>query len=268
MGSALLRGLPFVLLALAGWWLAHIPGLLMGVALAVWLEHSGLTGKFLAGLQQAGAGQTPFSAEHCWFMLLGYLAKLNGRVMPAHIQAARLEMRRQGLDGYRYQAAIAAFNQGKTQELAALKSSLRAHFSTSQDAERLLSSAWRLVWAEGSASRVQYQVLRQCGQWLGVSTERLLQLEQQARPGKAGQAAQGMKVRLSERDAALRLLGLQPPVSDFARIKLAYRRLLSEHHPDRLTGAGASAREIEQANVKTRELHAAYELLRQYYRQR
>lgn len=267
MGSPLLRSLPFVLLPLMGWWLVHIPGLLMGVAVAVWLEHSGLTAKLLAELGAKG-GRAAFGAEHSWFMLLGHLAKLNGRVMPAHIQAARLEMRRLGLDGYRYQAAIAAFNQGKSQELAALKASLRAHFSAPQDAERLLSSAWRLVWAEGAASRAQYQVLRQCAQWLRVSAERLLQLEQQAKPAKAGKAAQGMKVRLSERDKALRLLGLQPPVSDFARIRLAYRRLLSEHHPDRLMGAGACDREVERANAKTRELHAAYELLRQYYRQR
>lgn len=268
MGSNPLTWLPLAILALVGWLLAQIPGLLLGVAIAVWLDRSGLLSRGIRRWQAARNRPAPFAAEPCWFMLLGYLAKRNGRVLPAHIQAARLEMRRLGLDGYRYQAAIAAFNQGKELELDNLRSSLRAHFAVPAAADKLLASAWRLVWAEGKASREQYQALRQCADWLSVSTERLLQLEQQARPARSKEAAGSMKLRLTDRDRALQLLGLKPPVDDFAVIRRAYRRLLSEHHPDRLMGAGASAREVEQANEKTGQLHAAYDILRRYYRQR
>lgn len=268
MGGTLLIWLPFLVLALLGWLLAGIPGVLLGVVIAVWLERSGQTARWLKHWQSTRQQAAAYTAEHSWFMLLGFLAKSNGRVLPEHIQAARLEMRRLGLDGYRYQAAIAAFNQGKEQELDVLRSSLRAHFSQPAQADRLLSSAWRLVWAEGRASRAQYQALRRCAGWMSVSTERLLQLEQQARPARKAPREGSMKVRLTQRDRALQQLGLRPPVDDFALVRRAYRRLLSEHHPDRLMGAGASAREIERATEKTSELHAAYEVLRRYYRQR
>lgn len=267
----ILPALLVLVLALLGWWLASIPGLLLGTILAVWLDRR-LGSKGWAGVQERlrpakGRAEQAGAASQVQFMLLGHLAKINGRVLPEHIQQARVEMRRLGLDGYPYQAAIAAFNQGKDMELAALRRDLQRLFRQDLAAEQLLLSAWRLVWAEGRASRGQYQVLKQCANWLSVSTGRLLQLEQQVRP-KPRQKASSMRVRLSERDKALQLLGLQPPIDDFARIRQAYRRLLSENHPDRLIGAGANEARVQQANEETRALHEAYSLLRQYYRKR
>lgn len=257
-------------LAITGWWLASIPGLLLGTLLGVWLDRR-LGNKGWSRLQNmlpAGrpAGKAAASASQVQFMLLGHLAKLHGRVLPAHIQQARVEMRRLGLDGYPYQAAIAAFNQGKGMELKALRRDLQRAFRQDLAAEQLLLSAWRLVWAQGRADREQYQALKQCAGWLSVGTGRLLQLEQQVKP--QSRPASGMRVRLDERDRALRLLGLQPPVEDFSRVRQAYRRLLSEHHPDRLIGAGASEEQVQRANEKTRALHDAYSVLRRHYQSR
>ena len=257
-------------LAMLGWLLASIPGLLLGTLLAVWLDRR-LGSKGWDSLRhKLGAGRPArrqaATASQVQFMLLGHLAKLNGRVLPAHIQQARMEMRRLGLDGYPYQAAIAAFNQGKGMELKALRRDLQQAFGRSLDAEQLLLSAWRLVWSQGRSSREQYQALRQCASWLSVDTARLLQLEQQVRP--RARTGSSMQVRLGERDSALRLLGLQPPVEDFSLIRKAYRKLLSEHHPDRLIGAGASEEQVRHANETTRALHDAYSLLRRYYQAR
>ena len=58
------------------------------------------------------------------------------------------------------------------------------------------------------------------------------------------------------------MLGLQRDASP-DEIKLAYRRLLKRHHPDKLTAKGVSAAELARATEKTRELTAAYERIRE-----
>lgn len=246
-----------------------LSGLVLLAALyAVWAGRR-RGDKDRAGLRNEGgraAERKAAQVGRAQFMLLGHLAKLNGRVLPAHIQQARVEMRLLGLDEPGCQAAIAAFNQGKGMELKALRRDMQRAFAQDLAAEQLLLSAWRLVWAQGHAGRVEYQVLRQCAGWLSVSTERLLQLEQQVKPRP--QRISSMQVRLGEREQALRLLGLQPPVEDFARVRQAYRKQLGENHPDRLIGAGASDEQVQQANEKTRALHEAYRLLRKHHQSR
>ncbi|MNY76158.1 DnaJ-like protein DjlA [compost metagenome] len=46
-------------------------------------------------------------------------------------------------------------------------------------------------------------------------------------------------------------------------IKRAYRRLLSQNHPDKLAGSGASPALVRAATDRTRELHNAYNLIRE-----
>ena len=47
------------------------------------------------------------------------------------------------------------------------------------------------------------------------------------------------------------------------QIKLAYRRLIGKHHPDKLAARGISPTELARATEKTRELTAAYERIRE-----
>ena len=61
--------------------------------------------------------------------------------------------------------------------------------------------------------------------------------------------------------AALRLLGVEPD-TEADRVKQAYRRLLSRHHPDKLVGSGASEAKVREATELTRELHQAYAMIR------
>ena len=62
------------------------------------------------------------------------------------------------------------------------------------------------------------------------------------------------------RDNPYRVFGLTSEASD-AEIELAYRRLISQYHPDRLSGA---APELQaQAETKAREINTAYDRIRQ-----
>jgi DnaJ-domain-containing protein 1 len=59
-------------------------------------------------------------------------------------------------------------------------------------------------------------------------------------------------------DGAYRVLGVAPSASD-DEVKIAYRRLMNEHHPDKLAGRGVAESAIASAEQKTREILAAYE---------
>jgi len=250
-----------VIATVLGLLVASIPGAILGVVLGALVDRYLAFPSWSALWQKLGRQSVTYSAEHSQFMLLGYLAKINGRVLPAHIQQVRMEMRRLGLEGYKYQAAITAFSQGKNAQLTDLRAGLQACFR-GEKAEQLLLSAWRVIWAERKVTPLQRKTLEYCAKWLGVKSARLTELELQVRPSQTNKPA----VKQTELGQALAVLGLSSTTNSFTQVQRAYRRLLSENHPDKLIGAGASRSKIERANEITQDLHSAYAVLRKHYR--
>ena len=62
------------------------------------------------------------------------------------------------------------------------------------------------------------------------------------------------------RENPYRVFGLTADASD-AEVDQAYRRLISQYHPDRLEGAAPELR--QQAEARARELNAAYDRIKQ-----
>ena len=60
----------------------------------------------------------------------------------------------------------------------------------------------------------------------------------------------------SPRDNPYSVLGLTEEATD-AEVDLAYRRLITQYHPDKLTGAADELR--RQAETKAREINSAYD---------
>lgn len=241
--------------AAAGWALASIPGALLG----------GLLGQLLARqlrLQSWGQVRDLLTRERemdddeLLFMLLGRLAKCDGRVLDSHIRMARDEMQRLGLGDAALRRAMEAFSRGKQAEQA-LQGPLRALRQRRERGEVLLRTCWRMAWADGRVSAAEYQLIQEWGQLLGWRRDALKALADEYEPARPAREPASGDYR-----AALRLLGVEAQ-SEPAVIKRAYRRLLSRHHPDKLAGSGASAAQLRSATDKTRELQAAYELVRQ-----
>lgn len=249
-----------IICSLVGSMLFSVPGAFLGLLVGVLIDRQlNLPSWKAMWLRMRGKGATGKPpVEHLHFMLLGYLAKLNGRVLPIHIKQTGLEMQRQQLNGYAQQAAINAFNQGKHMQLATLRALLEGGALKTGQAEMIIASCWRLVWAERKVSQSQRQAIFSCGKWLGLAQGRIAALELPAKPA----SSQTVGGNSSEITAALAILGLPSAVRDWNRIQQTYRRLLSENHPDKLIGQGASANKIEQANKKTQQLHKAYSVLR------
>jgi DnaJ like chaperone protein len=201
-------------------------------------------------------GRPMLRNDELLFVLLGRLAKSDGRVVEGHIQQARQEMRSLDMSDSAQRRAIAAFNRGKSGN-DRLRGYLRRLSAQPHAAEGVLRACWRMVWADGRAGHRERELIAQWGKWLGWTPHQVQALATDYEPHKRPQVSNAITYQ-----DALRLLGVST-TSEPAQIKRAYRRLLSRHHPDKIAGSGATALQVREATDNTRDLHTAYTLIRE-----
>jgi DnaJ like chaperone protein len=63
-------------------------------------------------------------------------------------------------------------------------------------------------------------------------------------------------------DDSYKVLGVNSSASD-AEVKKSYRRLMNQHHPDKLVAKGLPESMLEVAKERTREINAAYDLVKE-----
>ncbi|MDF9617406.1 TerB family tellurite resistance protein [Pseudomonas entomophila] len=238
----------------AGFAVASIPGALLGALLGQAMDRR-LRLQGWDDMRERLGGRPALRDDELLFVLLGRLAKSDGRVAEGHIQQARQEMIRLDLGEPARRRAIAAFNRGKAGK-DRLGHHLRRIKLQPHAAEGTLRACWRMVWADGKAGRQERDLLLGWGEQLGLSRSQVQALSLEYEPRKASLEGGTMTYA-----AALRLLGVEPD-TDTDQVKQAYRRLLSRHHPDKLVGSGASEAKVREATELTRELHQAFAMVR------
>jgi DnaJ like chaperone protein len=197
------------------------------------------------------------------FGFAGALSKSDGRVSEVEIAAAESLMARLRLDNGQRRAAIDRFNAGKQPdfEVQLAIHDIKAWCSGRRDlAFLVLDLLLDLVYAEGALVDAKLALVRKLCWALGVSDHELAALS--AMKGYAAQGPRGPGPRPPPgpmRVDPYAVLGLDRSAGD-RDIKRAYRKLMSQHHPDKL---GDVPDELKRrAEDRAREINTAYERIK------
>ena len=198
------------------------------------------------------------------FGFAGALAKSDGRVSEVEIAAAESLMARLRLDNAQRRSAIGRFNAGKQADFRtelAINDLKRWCGGRRDLAFLVLDLLLDLVYAEGALAAPKLAILRKLCWALGVNDHELAALAALKGYGPAGPGPQrGPGARPSppgpQRADPYLVLGLERSANE-RDIKRAYRKLMSQHHPDKL---GDVPDELKRrAEERAREINAAYE---------
>ena len=196
------------------------------------------------------------------FSVMGYIAKADGKVTRDEIRLAEEVMRQLGLDGEMRESAKKLFNEGKSEDfpideiLDQFKSELKHRTTLVQ---MFLEIQLQAAYADGVMDASEEKALAHICQRLGIPLSQLKRMEEMLKAGFGGQR-QKSSTQGSLSDAYA-IVGVENTVSD-AELKKAYRRLMSQHHPDKLVAKGLPDEMIKDATAKTQQIKAAYEQIR------
>ncbi|WNC71613.1 co-chaperone DjlA [Thalassotalea psychrophila] len=199
------------------------------------------------------------------FSVMGHITKASGRVTEDEIAFANGAMKRWGLNQDTQTIARQAFNEGK-QEFFELDKQLRQLKSSCFGRHDLLQMFIEIqiqaAFADGELHPKERQILHKIARSLGISARELDFLLDRIVAGEqfhqgGNQTPQQAKSQLEN---AYKILGVTAN-TDHKEIKKAYRKLMSQHHPDKLVAKGLPPELMEDAKQKAQDIQAAYELI-------
>ena len=274
------------------WW-GKIVGGALGAVVGAAVGHTFDRG--LKGIEKAppGGGQGGKGGQWQWgrqqrqeraqaaffaatFSVMGRLAKVDGRVSRNEIEVAEAVMRQMRFTDQQRQAAIELFNQGKDPDfdldgvVAQFRDECRRRPTLVQF---FLEIQIEAAFADGHMTSAEEEVLLRICRILGFPEERFRLLVRMLRGEhnahrQSWQRGGGERARAGRDggmaiDDAYSILGVSREASE-AEVKKAYRRLMSQHHPDKLVARGLPDEMIEKAKEKSQDISRAYERVREH----
>ncbi|MEM9209669.1 MAG: co-chaperone DjlA [Pseudomonadota bacterium] len=244
---------------LLGLILGGVQGALIGVALgyaAGWYIRSKIIGSLK--IAQTQLVDTTFA-------VMGALSKADGVVTRDEINMAEQVFDMLHLNDPQRKEAKAAFSRGKQPDFD-LDATVDAFAAVTRGRGPLLQLFMQLqcmaVAADGRVDPAEHTMLVRIARRLGLGERDVAQLEallRAATAGPAGSAGGDPQQRLS---SAYEALGVSADATD-AEVKRAYRKLISENHPDKLASRGLPESMRAVAEERSREINKAYDLIKE-----
>jgi len=247
-----------------GYAIAKVPGALVGAILGHQFDRGMVKGPVRTRRRSASAADRQQVFFETTFIVMGHLAKTDGRVSEAEIGAAREVMRRMRLDETRMRLAMELFNTGKhpdypvDEQVERLRRNCASH---PQLLRTFLEIQLDLVLAKGAVTPAEREFLSRIAARLGVGRIELAHLEALLQARRRFGEKPADSAREAALDQAYRVLGVESTASDHD-VKTAYRRLMNQHHPDKQAARGLPDAMLEMAKERTSEIRAAYEAVK------
>ncbi|WP_050858395.1 co-chaperone DjlA [Alishewanella jeotgali] len=254
-----------VLGALFGLALLKVPGLFLGVLLGhlvdQWFARRAIVWSDFSASQGSEDEQALFMYSS--FAIMGHLAKATGVVTKAHIEQANHFMQQLRLTGRQQKEAQDAFRDGKAVNFpfrAQIAEFYQCYRKRPDVLQLFLEIQLSTVCTGGRITPEQQDLLWQMADILRISRSTLEQLLQayQARQGNDRSAASNSQTLA----AAYQVLGCKADVSDY-ELKRSYRKLMAQHHPDKLISQGVPEAMLDVAKKRSQDIQAAYETIKQ-----
>ncbi len=255
--------------ALLGFAIGHLPGALIGLFLGHLFDR-------MRGALMWQTSSTPGMEQqafffHAIFATMGHIAKSDGRVSEREIQAASRLMDHLRLQGAARQEAQQAFRAGKGADFsldAALDEFVR--WTHAQPMVMQMAMEWLVQFAllDGQVSAAKMALLERIADRLRIQRTQLAYLLRRYRAGaeyQQRQQHQGYhhpgRAQVTDLSQAFACLEL-PSDADGKTIKRAYRKLMSQHHPDKLASQDVPEGMRQMAKERAQAIQSAYEQLK------
>lgn len=275
-----LKYLKYVTAIIGYFWMDSLWGAFFGLIIGAFISFKlsgGLVGK-LSGFGNLG-GHSALKTERqtvffeTVFTLMGKLAKADGHVSETEIKHVENFMTQLKMSTDNRKQAIQYFSTGKQNDFD-IKPLIGRFNQVNADSKNmrqiLMVYLVRVAIADGQMHEAESTLLRDIALQLGYSEQAFAQLlamlqgQDQFAGGQYHSGAGGASANYTSPnalDAAYQALGVDKSATD-AEIKKAYRRLIREYHPDKLTGQGLPEEMILEATERTKEIQAAYDLIK------
>jgi DnaJ like chaperone protein len=195
------------------------------------------------------------------FEVMGQVAKVDGRVSEDEVRVARAIMQGMELSPDRVRSAIDHFTRGKSADYPLDERLARLERQIGDQAD--LTRAFVQIQLQsaigaGPMGPEKRQLLWRVASALHVSRSDLAQIESLVR---AHEQRNTLRSEAEAVEQAYRVLGVASGASN-EDIKKAYRRLMNQHHPDKLVARGLPESMAGVAEQRTHEVRSAYDKLK------
>lgn len=240
-----------------GFMFGKFAGALLGLVVGHWFDTR--WGKLKAVRRRGTNRQAVFF--NSTFAVMGHVAKASGQVTENDIRLATMIMDQMRLTGEARKDAQQAFRNGKAADFD-LKGCLRAFRLLALGRPELLQMFLEIqiqtALADGELHPREQQILQTIAKELGFSVSALNQLlnrwQAEFRFRQSGNSVQPV-------EQAYEVLGIKSDASD-QEVKRAYRKLMNEHHPDKLVAKGLPPEMMELAKQTAQDVQKAYDRIK------